>query len=194
MKARVEPAAVLLGRIDDELSRVVGLVDCLAMAIADMTDQVERDAMRELGVVIGGKLFAMKTAMEEARETLEREQKEETVTFQDAFKELESEIYDVRNMAATVAVYHTEGHLRENRDRLHQGQHRQPGPVRPWPRGAAAALARFAEAEGSASPRPSPRSRPARAPTRSTAGRSYRRPWPRRGSSRPRSSSPSSIV
>ena len=74
MKARVEPAAVLFARIDDDLSRVAGLVDCLAMAISDMSDQVERDAMRELGVVIGGKLFAMKTAMEKAREALKREQ------------------------------------------------------------------------------------------------------------------------
>jgi hypothetical protein len=70
-----EPAAVLFLRIDAELNRVARLIDALVMAIADMTDEAERDAMHELVGVIGPKLFAMKSAL---RDTLTSKQKETT--------------------------------------------------------------------------------------------------------------------
>jgi hypothetical protein len=73
--ANDEPAAVLLGRIDDELNRVARLIDRLVMAIADMTDEARRDATSELVGVIGPKLFAMKAAL---RDRLTSEQKETT--------------------------------------------------------------------------------------------------------------------
>jgi hypothetical protein len=69
----IPSATVLLGQIDRELNRVARLIDALVMAIADMTDEAERDAMHDIVGVIGPKLFAMKAAL---RDTLTSEQKE----------------------------------------------------------------------------------------------------------------------
>jgi hypothetical protein len=72
----IPSAMVLLGQIDGELNRIARLVDRLVMAIADRTNEAERDAMHELLGVIGPKLFAMKASLREARDTLTSKQKE----------------------------------------------------------------------------------------------------------------------
>jgi hypothetical protein len=78
MSREDDATSVLLVRVDKELNRVARLIDALVVAIgpkeigscADMTDDVERDAMREHVGVVGGNLFAMKAAL---RKALKRE-------------------------------------------------------------------------------------------------------------------------
>ena len=76
--SELQPAAVLFTRIQDDLDRLAQLVVGLDMAAADVANEPEEGGLRAIIGVVDEKIAALRTAMEEARDTLASEQKGET--------------------------------------------------------------------------------------------------------------------
>jgi hypothetical protein len=73
-------AASLFLDITDDLNRLGHIIEGVFMAAGDISGKEQQAAMRELLDVANQKIAAMKETMEEARDTLEREQPENNPT------------------------------------------------------------------------------------------------------------------
>jgi hypothetical protein len=69
----VTPAALLFARLEDDLNSLGRLVDGLDMAAASMDDEADGAGLRAIISVVDEKVTALKTAMLETREAVERE-------------------------------------------------------------------------------------------------------------------------